>query len=149
MRNNSNDQRTNPHQHRAVQEWAFHCQMVFVIPKRHIPKLFRFENIQTAIAFLSTRVKEPNMDNMKKLTRVIKYLNASIDIVLRLSAKASLMIKWWIDGSFAVHQDMRSHTGGTMSMGHGSIFPNSTKQKFNTRSSTEAELVAVDKVLQV
>ena len=104
-------------------------------------------DIQTAIAFLSTRVKNPDVDDLKKLTRVIKYLDGSIDIVLRLSAQAPLMIKWWIDGSFATHRDMRSHSGGTMTMGYGSISSNSTKQKLNTRSSTEAELVAVDDMM--
>jgi hypothetical protein len=43
------------------------------------------------------------MDKMKKLAHVIKYLDASIDIALRLSAKAPLMIKWWINGLFAIH----------------------------------------------
>jgi hypothetical protein len=56
-------------------------------------------------------------------------------------------MKWWIDGSFAVHDNMQSHTGSTMSMGTGSIWSSSTKQKLNTRSSTEAELVAVDDMM--
>ena len=52
-------------------------------------------------------------------------------------------MKWWIDASFAVHGDMKSHTGATMSMGKGSIYSSSTRQKLNTTSSTEAELVGV------
>ena len=43
-----------------------------------------------------------------------------------------------------MHLDMRSHTGGTMSLGNGVIYGMSTCQKLNTRSSTEAEHVAVD-----
>jgi hypothetical protein len=39
---------------------------------------------------------------------------------------------------------MRGHTGGGMSLGTGFIITTSTKQKLNTRSSTESELVAVD-----
>jgi hypothetical protein len=42
-----------------------------------------------------------------------------------------------------LHQDMKSHTGLTMSMGKGSII-SSTRQKINTKSSTEAELVGID-----
>ena len=38
---------------------------------------------------------------------------------------------------------MRSHTGITMSLGKGSIISSSLKQKLNTRSSTEAEVVGV------
>ena len=55
---------------------------------------------------------------------------------------------WYVDASFAVHPNMRSHTGGVFTMGRG--FPiniSSTKQKLNTRSSTESELGAVDDMM--
>ena len=38
---------------------------------------------------------------------------------------------------------MKSHTGGVMSFGTGALIAMSTKQKLNTTSSTEAELVGV------
>ena len=38
---------------------------------------------------------------------------------------------------------MRSHTGAVMSLGKGALIAMSTKQKLNTTSSTEAELVEV------
>ena len=41
---------------------------------------------------------------------------------------------------------MKSHTGATMSLGQGCVYSMSLKQKLNTRSSTEAELVAVDMI---
>ena len=50
---------------------------------------------------------------------------------------------WWVDASYAVHNDMEGHTGGTMSLGHRSIYSSSTKQKLVSRSSTEAELIGV------
>ena len=40
----------------------------------------------------------------------------------------------------AVHNDMKSHTGGVMTLG-SALIAMSTKQKLNTTSSTEAELV--------
>ena len=46
-----------------------------------------------------------------------------------------------VDASYAVHPDMRSHTGGTISFERSGILCNSTKQKLNTKSSTEAEFV--------
>ena len=53
-----------------------------------------------------------------------------------------------MDAAFAVHPDMKSHTGAIMTMGGGAIQTMlSSKQKMNTRSSTEAELVAVDDVI--
>ena len=57
------------------------------------------------------------------------------------------VVKWWVDASFTVHLDMRSHTGGTMSLGTGAIFSCSSKQKLNTKSSTEAELVGANDML--
>ena len=42
---------------------------------------------------------------------------------------------------------MKSHTCAVMTMGRGAIQFISSKQKMNTRSSTEAELVAVDDVI--
>jgi hypothetical protein len=104
-------------------------------------------DVQTAVAFLCTRVKSPDTDDYKKLTRVIKYLRSTSDLGLTLEADETQIIKWWVDASYAVHPNMRSHIGGTMSMGKGTIYGTSTRQRLNTKSSTEAELVGVNKVL--
>ena len=101
-------------------------------------------DIQTAVAFLTTRVMAPDEDDYKKLARVMKYLRGTRAMPLTLEADNLQVIKWWIDGAFATHQDMRSHTGGALSLGKGVITGVSTRQKLTTRSSTEAELVAVD-----
>ena len=74
----------------------------------------------------------------------MKYLRKTITLPLTLEGDDLQLIHWWIDGAFATHRDMRSHTGGAMSLGKGVIYGASTRQKLNTRSSTEAELVAVD-----
>ena len=100
-------------------------------------------DIQTAVSFLCTRVKNPDTDDYKKLSRVMKYLQATINMPLSLEGGNMSIIKWWVDASYAVHPDMRSHTGSTMSLGKGSIYSSSTRQKLNTKSSTEAELVGV------
>jgi hypothetical protein len=52
-----------------------------------------------------------------------------------------------VDGAFAVHPDMKSHTGGTMTLGQGSVYSASTRQKLNTKSSTETEVVATADIL--
>ena len=56
-------------------------------------------------------------------------------------------LETWVDAAYAVHPDMRSHTGGTMSFGTGVIHTRSSKQKLNTKSSTGAELVGVSEYL--
>jgi hypothetical protein len=104
-------------------------------------------DLQTAIAFLCTRVQVPTVDDQLKLSRVIKYLRKTRDLVLTLRADNINIIKWWVDAAFAVHKDMRSHTGGVMSMGAGAVYSSSQKQKMNTKSSTEAELVGANDVL--
>ena len=51
---------------------------------------------------------------------------------------------WWVDSSYAVHPDMRNHSGIYMTLGKGVTYSGSFKQKLNTKSSIEAELVAID-----
>jgi len=55
-----------------------------------------------------------------------------------------MTIHWWVDSSYTVHPDMKSHTGVLMSLGKGCTNTASNKQKLNTKSSTEAELVAIN-----
>jgi histone deacetylase 1/2 len=57
------------------------------------------------------------------------------------------IVKWWVDASFAVHPDMKSHTGCCMSLGKGAVYGTSTRQKLNTPSSTEAKLVGANNVM--
>ena len=56
-------------------------------------------------------------------------------------------MKWYADASFAAHKDMRSHTGGFMTMGTEGAYVKSSKQRSNPKISTEADLVEVDNVL--
>eukprot|EP00957_Ditylum_brightwellii_P157703 12003645-Ditylum_brightwellii.AAC.1 len=57
------------------------------------------------------------------------------------------VIKWLVDGAFGVHEDIKSHTGTTMTLGKGSVYIMSTKQKINTKSSTETKLAGVNDAL--
>ena len=56
-------------------------------------------------------------------------------------------MRTWVDAAYAVHTDMRSHTGGMISFGRGGIACKSTKQKLNTKSSTEAKFVGASDYL--
>ena len=101
-------------------------------------------DIQTAIAFLCTRVKDPDVDDWKKLKRVLGYIKDTIFLPLTIGWDGTGNIYWYVDASFAVHNNMRSHTGAMMTFGTGAALSMSTKQKINTKSSTEAEIVGVD-----
>jgi hypothetical protein len=104
-------------------------------------------DLQTEVAFLSTRVNSCDEDDYKKLIRMLQFLRATRDELLTLSATSLHNVRWWLDASYNVHPDMRSHTGGTMSLGRGVIYRTSKRHKLNTKSSTEAELVGVDDVM--
>jgi len=69
------------------------------------------------------------------------YLNHTVDEFLVMGTDSLSIIKTWADAAYRVHDDMRSHTGGMMLLGRGTIMSKSTKQRLNTKSSTEAELV--------
>jgi hypothetical protein len=98
-------------------------------------------NLLLAVSFLCTRVAKSTVQDQRKLKRLLQYIYGTIDITLTLGADDLHSIRTWVDASYAVHPDVRSHTGGVISMGMGAIMSKSSKQKINTKSSTEAELV--------
>jgi hypothetical protein len=120
--------------HRMVMQLLYLCQ-------RGRP------DVRTAIAFLTRRTTAPDSDDYKKLTRVMQYLQGSLDLKLTLSADGSGLVQWWVDAAYGVHYDMKSHTGGTLSLGKGSVYSYSSAQKLVSRSSTEAEVIGVDDLM--
>ncbi len=104
-------------------------------------------NISLSIAFLTTRVKGPDIDNLFKLCHLVEYLCRTRELPLILMADGTGVLSWFVDASFAVHHDMRGHTGGAMTMGTGFPLDKSTKHKLNTRSSMESEIVAVNNLI--
>jgi hypothetical protein len=105
------------------------------------------QDLLPGIVFLATRVRDPNQSDWKKLLRLMNYLKATKCEVAQMSADGSHTVKWYVDSSFAVHKDMRSHTGAVMTLGKGAIISDSTKQKVNARSSTESEMIAADDMI--
>jgi hypothetical protein len=63
---------------------------------------------------------------------------------LNLSANGSGILKWWVDESFAVHPNMRGHSGGGLYLGRAFTIASSTKKKLNTPICTETEIVGAD-----
>ena len=104
-------------------------------------------DIGLVVSVLSSRVRCPNKDDWRKVRRLCDYLKSTkeLHLVLNISKEVPIL-KWSVDASFATHPDFRSHSGAVMRMGDsgGAIISGSLKQKLNTRSSTEAEIVAVD-----
>ncbi len=108
----------------------------------HISKRAR-PDIETTVAFLCTRVSKSDVDDWSKLRRVLRYLYGIIDMERIVGGNDLLKLYTWIDAAYAVHNDMKSQTGGCMSFSTGMVHGRSSKQKLNTKSSTESELVGM------
>jgi len=85
------------------------------------------------------------MDDYKKLTKVMQYIRNTRSITLTIEPTDEP--QWWVDSLYMVHPEMKSHTCIYMTLGKGATYTGSCQQKLNTKSSTEAKLVAVDDVM--
>jgi hypothetical protein len=94
-------------------------------------------------SFLTSRVSKPTVEDWKKLDRLLMYLNGTRQLGIVLNASTGVQVIAHIDASFAVHDNMKSHTGCFITMGVGPVVASSKKQSLVTRSSTEAELVGL------
>ncbi len=79
-------------------------------------------DIELPVAFLCTRISKCNSLDWKKLRRLLHFLYATINDVRFLSIEnigTMLSSFTFVDVAYVVHNDMRSHTGGGLSMGSG------------------------------
>jgi len=104
-------------------------------------------DILLTVSFLTTRVKEADGDDWKKLLCLLGYLKSTDGLLLHLSCTDLMNLIWYIDGSYATHDDMRRQSGAVLLAGDCAVLFRSNKQKVNTRSSTESEVIAVDDAL--
>ena len=87
----------------------------------------------------------PDADYYKKLTKVMQYIRGTKELLLTIEPSEDP--KLWVDSLYAVHPNMMSHTGMVMNLGKGATYTGSTKQKLNTKCSTEASVVAIDNAM--
>lgn len=125
-------------------------QLHSMIMKLHYLAKRTRPDLLTATAFLASRVAHPTEDDWDKLERVCKYLNGSSELGIVLRPSDDVHISAFVDASYGVHSDFKSHTGVSIQLGSGTFFAKCAKQKINTKSSTEAELVALsDAITQI
>ena len=99
----------------------------------------------TTVSYLATRVSKCTTDDLHKLERLMKYVRATKDrgIVFEAGDKG-ITVNILIDAAYGVHADGKSHTGSCVVIGQvGAVHCKSAKQQIVTKSSTEAELVAL------
>ncbi len=105
------------------------------------------QDVEPTVSFLCTEVKGPDKDDWHKFKCLMCWIKATKDEVRIIGADDLLNMIVMIDSAHAVHGDMRGHTGGIISYGTGIIDQKSSKQKMNTRSSTETEHVGTSEYL--
>jgi hypothetical protein len=101
----------------------------------------------TGISYLTTRVKKANIDDVKKLFRIIDFLRGNKDCGIKLPIRENyreniLAIRAFIDAAFGLHFDFKSHTGIVIFLSGAPIYFQSVKQKTISKSSFEAEVNA-------
>ena len=96
------------------------------------------------IAFLTTRVKQPEEDNWFKLRRCHKYLKGTIGLKLNRTADGLYLVKCLVDAYYTIHGNCKGHTGTVMTLGKGAVTIFSRKQKILGKSSTEDKLIEAD-----
>ena len=105
-------------------------------------------DLETTMGFLTTRVQEPTKDDWHKLTRMMSFVKDTVEDVRTIGADNLHHLLTLIDSAHAVHaKDIRGHTGSISTMGTGVLDTKSSKQKMNTRSSTETEFVGTSEAL--
>ena len=87
-------------------------------------------DIHPAITIICSRVKSPMVTDWEKLVHLMKYLNGT-----RQDVDSLTRVMWWGDASFAIHPDMRNHTGAVMSMGDGAHLKRSKGPKWTLANS--------------
>ena len=63
-------------------------------------------DILTGVAFLATQAREPDEDDDKKISQILKYLSGTRDLVLTLESDGTGTVKCWVDTSFTVHHNI-------------------------------------------
>ena len=109
------------------------CKKIYTRYHQELPA------VEPTVSFLSTRFKGPDKDDWHKFKRLMCWIKKTKTDVRIIGADDLLNMIVIIDCTHAVYDDMRGHTGGITSYGTGIIDEKSSKQKMNTRSSTETE----------
>lgn len=109
-------------------------------------------DIATALSFASTHAVNPTVGAYQELLSCVSYLYHTQDqglILMRGDSTTPLTLRCYVDASYLVHPDSKSHTGYCLSFGDiGTFYSKSSKQSLVTTSSTHAEMRALYQLSQ-
>ena len=99
----------------------------------------------TAVSFLTSRVGVYDIDDLGKVRRLLGYIRKTRTAGVCFRIGSDMIIRVYVDAAYGVHiHDGKSHSGAYTVLGAGGpLEAKSGKQKNVTKSSTEAELVAL------
>jgi hypothetical protein len=114
---------------------------IMYIAKRTYPELLPI------CSFLATRVNVANISNWEVALSMLQYVKHDVDTHHLVFRPTSLDVVGCSDASYACHDDGKSRTGGCVGFPGAFFIFISIKQSIVTKSSTEAELVAINEVV--
>jgi hypothetical protein len=124
-----------------VRKYKSLVMSLFYVAKRTRP------DILFAISYLATRCSEPTQNDFDKAIRILSYLKSTIDMKLTHKCQTNgpkNLLFAFVDASYATHSDMKGHSGCLIFDEAGNLlYASSTKQKLMSKSSTDAEIIAV------
>jgi hypothetical protein len=90
------------------------------------------------------KVQKPTDQDFKKLSKIIGYLSSNDNNCLTFRSSSNSKLELYVDASFNIHEETEGHTGMAIRFFGNMIYFKSIKQRLVVKSSTEAELVALD-----
>ncbi len=100
-----------------------------------------------ATSVLTSRVNKYNRDDEGKLERIFNYINNTKDMELKLYDNIEgdeVILKIYVDASYGAYDDGKGQSAYGFSLGEGMFLVKSKKQKVVGKSSTGAEVIAID-----
>lgn len=110
----------------------------------YLAKRIRWECLP-GVAQMATQVTRCTVRDVESLFRMVRYLRWTSDlgVILRPGA-LGIVVRLYVDASYGVHKDGKSHTGSCVVIGDvGAVHCRSVKQQIVAKSSTEAELIGL------
>ena len=117
------------------------CAKILYLAKRIRP------DILLPIIVMSSRFNKYNADDKGKMNRIFNYIASTKDYVLKLYDKSDdneITLNVFVDASYGIYLDGKGQSAYGFTLGSGMFLVKSNKQKSVGKSSTGAEIIAID-----
>ena len=101
-------------------------------------------DICPAVGYLKSVVNQPTEEDKMKLLKVMKYLNGTKEYGRVMRHDSDDIFRIMSDGGHNCHKNFRGQNGIVYKMGNNVIHIKCSKQKLQSRSTAETELITMD-----